>query len=714
MHQFQQIYEIRDRDVWKFQNVKEMTQLKIIETGEVACSKSLKINYKYLSTGSILNRWDLYTADPIDKNEAKFNKILIANRGEIACRVIKTCRDMDIKTVAIHSDVDSLALHVKMADEAVCVGPAPSGQSYLNMDAIFDAIKSTNAEAVHPGYGFLSENMEFAARLAKEGVEFIGPNSKSIQAMGDKLTSKQIANDAKVNTIPGFDGVVKDADDCVKISRQIGYPVMIKASAGGGGKGMRIAWNDDQARDGFRFSTDEAKSSFGDDRLLVEKFIDNPRHIEIQLLCDKHGNALYLNERECSIQRRNQKVIEEAPSTFVDPEMRKAMGEQATSLAQAVGYDSAGTVEFLVDSQKNFYFLEMNTRLQASHPLKIKQKDVKINGWSFESRVYAEDPFKDFGLPSIGRLSKYIEPTSLPNVRCDSGIQEGSEISIYYDPMICKLVTYGETRQAALDSMVQALDSYVIRGVTHNISLLRDICTEDTFVKGDISTKYLGQIYPNGFQGKQFTDKDLKNIIAIAACTYVRMEARKKEYKNQSRLPLRNISKSKWSLMVEIKDEAIPVTVEYEGKDFQLSMKNETFKVKGEYNLADAILQTEVDGEEHCVQLLNKNIGHIKLQYQGTPISLKVMSHTAHEYLKLMPEKPKMDESKFLVAPMPGLLKSISCKVGDTIAEGQEVLVIEAMKMQNSLVWNAVSKVKKINFKPGDTVNEDEVIVEFE
>uniref|UniRef100_A0A914XHC1 Propionyl-CoA carboxylase alpha chain, mitochondrial n=1 Tax=Plectus sambesii TaxID=2011161 RepID=A0A914XHC1_9BILA len=449
----------------------------------------------------------MYFLDPIDPKEGKFDKILIANRGEIACRVIKTAKAMGIKTVAVHSDVDSNALHVRLADEAVCVGPAPTKDSYLRMDRILKAVKDTGAQAVHPGYGFLSENTEFAAALTDAGATFIGPNSKAIKDMGDKIHSKQVASHAKVNMIPGYDGEIKDEDMCAKISADIGYPVMIKASAGGGGKGMRVAWNDKEAREGFRLSKQEAASSFGDDRMLVEKFIDNPRHIEMQVMCDKHGNAIWLNERECSIQRRNQKVIEEAPSSFVDPDMRRRMGEQAVQLAKAVGYDSAGTVEFLVDSKKNFYFLEMNTRLQVEHPitesitgldlvqqmlrvayghkLNFTQKDIGIHGWAFECRVYAEDPYKGFGLPSVGRLLKYEEPhLHVEGVRCDSGIREGSEISIYYDPLICKLVTFGKNRTIALDRMRDALDNYVIRGVTHNIPLLRDIVEEDRFRRG--------------------------------------------------------------------------------------------------------------------------------------------------------------------------------------------------------------------------------------
>uniref|UniRef100_A0A3Q0S6R7 Propionyl-CoA carboxylase subunit alpha n=1 Tax=Amphilophus citrinellus TaxID=61819 RepID=A0A3Q0S6R7_AMPCI len=561
-----------------------------------------------------------------------FEKILIANRGEIACRVINTCKKMGIRTVAVHSDVDS-NVHVKMADEAVCVGSAPTSKSYLNMDAIMDAIRVTGAQAVHPGYGFLSENKEFAKRLAAEGVAFIGPDTHAIQAMGDKIESKLIAKAAKVNTIPGFDGVVKTAEEAVKIAQQIGYPVMIKASAGGGGKGMRIAWNDEETREGFRFSSQEAASSFGDDRLLIEKYIDNPRHIEIQVLADKHGNALWLNERECSIQRRNQKVVEEAPSTFLDPATRRAMGEQAVQLARAVQYSSAGTVEFLVDSKKNFYFLEMNTRLQVEHPitecitgldlveqmirvakgyqLQHTQEDIPIDGWAVECRVYAEDPYKSFGLPSIGRLSQYQEPLSLNKVRVDSGIQEGSEISIYYDPMISKLITYGATRAEALARMEDALDHYVIRGVTHNIPLLREIITHPRFVSGDISTNFLPEVYPDGFKGHQLGVDAHRELLAAAAALHV----------SKQFVPFRVASApvecNRWELCVELGEERRAVEISKSG-------------------------------------------------------------------------------------------------AGYTVAEGQEICVIEAMKMQNSLTAVKQAKVKSVQCKPGETVGEGDLLVELE
>uniref|UniRef100_A0A8C1SZD0 Propionyl-CoA carboxylase alpha chain, mitochondrial n=1 Tax=Cyprinus carpio TaxID=7962 RepID=A0A8C1SZD0_CYPCA len=637
-----------------------------------------------------------------------FDKILIANRGEIACRVIKTCKKMGIKTVAVHSDVDSSAVHVKMADEAVCVGPAPTSKSYLNMDAIMNAVKQTGAQAVHPGYGFLSENKEFAKRLAAEGVTFIGPDTHAIQAMGDKIESKLIAKAAKVNTIPGFDGVVKDAEEAVKIAGEIGYPVMIKASAGGGGKGMRISWNDEETREGFRFSSQEAASSFGDDRLLIEKFIDNPRHIEIQVLADKHGNALWLNERECSIQRRNQKVVEEAPSTFLDPDTRRAMGEQAVSLAKAVKYSSAGTVEFLVDSQKNFYFLEMNTRLQVEHPitecitgldlvhqmiriakgykLQQKQSDIPINGWAIESRVYAEDPYKSFGLPSIGRLSQYQEPLNLPNVRVDSGIQEGSDISIYYDPMISKLVTYGKTREEALKKMEEALDNYVIRGVTHNIPLLREIIVHPRFVSGDISTKFLPEVYPDGFKGHMLTAGERRELLATTAALYVAAQLRSQKF-------LGDLSRQ-WELCVELDKGVHMLGVSRAGNNYTVEIDGEKVEVSGEWNLASALLPITINGKHRNLQcLLRTAAGEITLQYLGTSFKLRVLSKLAAYLSKHMPEKIPEDTSSILRSPMPGSVVAVSVKPGDNVAEGQEICVIEAMKMQNSMTAAKTAKV---------------------
>ncbi|XP_043334295.1 propionyl-CoA carboxylase alpha chain, mitochondrial isoform X2 [Cervus elaphus] len=601
-----------------------------------------------------------------DPSEKTFDKILIANRGEIACRVIKTCKKMGIKTVAIHSDVDASSVHVKMADEAVCVGPAPTGKSYLNMDAIMDAVRNSGAQAVHPGYGFLSENKEFAKRLAAEDVIFIGPDTHAIQAMGDKIESKLLAKKAKVNTIPGFDGVVKDADEAVRIAREIGYPVMIKASAGGGGKGMRIAWDDEETRDGFRFSSQEAASSFGDDRLLIEKFIDNPRHIEIQVLGDKHGNALWLNERECSIQRRNQKVVEEAPSIFLDSETRRAMGEQAVALAKAVSYSSAGTVEFLVDSKKNFYFLEMNTRLQ---------------------------------------------------VRVDSGIQPGSDISIYYDPMISKLITYGSNRTEALKRMEDALDNYVIRGVTHNIALLREVIINSRFIEGDINTKFLSDVYPDGFKGHQLTETERNQFLAIASSLFVASQLRAQHFQDHenSRVPIVKPQVASWELSVKLHDGIHTVVASSSGPTFSVEVDGSKLNVTSTWNLASPLLSVNVDGTQRTIQCLSREAGgNMRIQFLGTVYKVRILTKLAAELNKFMLEKAAEDTSSVLRSPMPGVVVAISVKPGDLVAEGQEICVIEAMKMQNSMTAGKTGKVKSVHCKAGDTVGEGDLLVELE
>ncbi|CAK6442757.1 unnamed protein product [Pipistrellus nathusii] len=681
-----------------------------------------------------------------DSNEKTFDKILVANRGEIACRVIKTCKKMGIKTVAIHSDVDTSSVHVKMADEAVCVGPAPTNKSYLNMEAILEAIRKTRAQAVHPGYGFLSENKEFAKCLAAENVVFIGPDTHAIQAMGDKIESKLLAKKAKVNTIPGFDGVVKDADEAVRIAKEIGYPVMIKASAGGGGKGMRIAWDDEETRDGFRFSSQEAASSFGDDRLLIEKFIDNPRHIEIQVLGDKHGNALWLNERECSIQRRNQKVVEEAPSIFLDSETRRAMGEQAVALAKAVKYSSAGTVEFLVDSKKNFYFLEMNTRLQVEHPvtecitgldlvqemirvakgypLRHKQADIPINGWAVECRVYAEDPYKSFGLPSIGRLSQYQEPAHLPGVRVDSGIQPGSDISIYYDPMISKLITYGSDRTEALKRMEDALDNYVIRGVIHNIALLREVIINSRFIKGDINTKFLSDVYPDGFKGHKLTESERNQLLAIASSLFVASQLRAQHFQEHenSRVPIVKPQVANWELSVKLNDEVHTVVASNNGKMFSSYLVSQQVEVDGSklnvtstWNLASPLLSVNVDGTQRTIQCLSREAGgNMSIQFLGTVYKVHILTKLAAELSRFMLEKVAEDTSSTLRSPMPGVVVAVSVSPGDLVSEGQEICVIEAMKMQNSMTAGKTGKVKSVHCKAGDTVGEGDLLVELQ
>ncbi|XP_067392918.1 propionyl-CoA carboxylase alpha chain, mitochondrial isoform X2 [Emydura macquarii macquarii] len=622
------------------------------------------------------SRWCLITSRTLysaeyDPNEKTFEKLLIANRGEIACRVIKTCKKMGIKTVSIHSDVDSNAVHVKMADEAVCVGPAPTSKSYLNIDAIMEAIKKTRAQAVHPGYGFLSENKEFARRLASEGVTFIGPDTHAIQAMGDKIESKLLAKNAKVNTIPGFDGVVKDADEAVRIAREIGYPVMIKASAGGGGKGMRIAWDDEET------------------------------------------------------------------STFLDPETRRAMGEQAVALAKAVKYSSAGTVEFLVDTKKNFYFLEMNTRLQVEHPitecitgldlvqemirvakgypLRHKQADIPINGWAVECRVYAEDPYRSFGLPSIGRLSQYQEPLHVSNVRVDSGIQEGSDISIYYDPMISKLITYGSDRAEALQRMEDALDNYVIRGVTHNIALLREVIIHPRFVQGDISTKFLPDVYPDGFKGHKLTDLEKRELLATATSLYVAEQLRSQQFLGTPRISLAKLDVSNWELSVQLGDGTYSVTVSNNGSTFSVEVDGMKLNVTSEWNLASPLLSVTVDGAQRTFQCLSRDAaGSINIQFLGTVYKLRILTKLAAELSKYMPEKAVEDTTSILRSPMPGTVVAVSVKPGDLVSEGQEICVIEAMKMQNSLIAAKSGKVKAVHCKAGETVGEGDLLVELE
>ena len=663
-----------------------------------------------------------------------FDKVLIANRGEIACRVMKSCRALGIKTVAVYSEPDAAAVHVKTADEAYCIGPAAAGESYLRSDKILEVIKATGAQAVHPGYGFLSENAEFADMLEQNGITFIGPKSPAIRAMGDKIESKIVARAAGVNCIPGYDGVIDDADHAIKIAHEIGYPVMLKASAGGGGKGMRIAWNDQECREGFKLSKQEAKSSFGDDRILVEKYIDKPRHIEIQLIADEHGNALYLNERECSIQRRNQKVVEEAPSVILTPETRKAMGEQACQLAKAVGYRTAGTVEFLLDSQQNFYFLEMNTRLQVEHPvselitgvdlvkemlrtaagheLTITQDDITIDGWAIECRVYAEDPYKSFGLPSIGRLHRYQEPTALPGVRCDSGIRQGSEISMYYDAMISKLITYGSNRDDAIAKMKAALDNYVIRGVTHNVPLCQEVLSCDQFVSGDITTNYLYEKYPEGFQGLQL-EKGSREEARLAA-VFAALSAARNLGHTMAGLP-----QKKHSLNVEIEglEENFLVDVDVSCDKFSISVNGETFELATGFSV-DQVLQNLAfsdDSENLTIQTIhNKPAGDIKIQYKGTLFEANVLNQHVFNFQKTMPEKPKIDESLFVKTPMPGTVISVNVKVGDTVASGSEVAVLEAMKMQNSLTAACDGVVKAVYCKEGDKMNDGDVLVEFE
>jgi len=665
-----------------------------------------------------------------------FKKILIANRGEIACRVIKTARKMGIKTVAVYSDADQEALHVEMADEAVRIGPPPAAQSYLLIDKIIEACKQTGAEAVHPGYGFLSEREAFPIALEKAGIVFIGPNPKAIAAMGDKIESKKAAARAKVSTVPGYVGEIADVNHAVKIADEIGYPVMIKASAGGGGKGMRIAWSKSEVADGFTSSRNEAKASFGDDRMFIEKFIVNPRHIEIQLIGDKHGNVIYLAERECSIQRRNQKVIEEAPSPLLDEKTRKAMGEQAVALAKAVGYDSAGTVEFVAGQDKSFFFLEMNTRLQVEHPvtelitgvdlvelmirvaagekLPFKQSDVKINGWAVESRVYAEDPFRSF-LPSIGRLVKYRPPAegnfNGATVRNDTGVFEGGEISMFYDPMIAKLVTHAATREAAIDAQAEALDSFYIDGIQHNIPFLTALMQHPRWRKGELSTGFIAEEFPEGFKARAAEGAELHVVAAVAAVIDNENNARRREITHQMTGQPVEFARRR---VVKVKNAYLPVEVEAGGAgSYRVAFPDgATLALKSDWRPADPVWTGKVGDRQVAVQV-RPILNGVNLAYRGIQVPVYVYTEREAALAALMPEKAAADTSKFLLCPMPGLVKAIHVAEGQEVQAGDALAVVEAMKMENILRAERNGSVKKINAKPGDSLAVDAVILEF-
>ena len=665
-----------------------------------------------------------------------FKKILIANRGEIACRVIKSARKMGIATVAVYSDADRSALHVKMADEAIHIGPPPANQSYIVIDKIMDAIRQTGAEAVHPGYGFLSENMKFAEALEKEGVVFVGPPSPAIEAMGDKITSKKLAQEAGVSTVPGYMGLIGDAEEAVKISNEIGYPVMIKASAGGGGKGMRIAWNDEEARDGFQSSKNEAASSFGDDRIFIEKFVTQPRHIEIQALADKHGNCVYLHERECSIQRRNQKVIEEAPSPFLDEATRKAMGEQACALAKAVGYTSAGTVEFIVDGDKNFYFLEMNTRLQVEHPvtelitgvdlveqmirvaagekLPFAQKDLKINGWAIESRLYAEDPYRNF-LPSIGRLTRYRPPEETVAdhaiVRNDTGVYEGGEISMYYDPMIAKLCTWAPNRAEAVEAMRVALDAFEVEGIGHNLPFLSAVMDHPRFVEGAITTAFIAEEYPDGFQGVTLPKGQLRKVVAAAAAMNRVAEIRRTRITGRLGNHERHVGDD-W--VVSIQDEEVTVKIAADREGATVHFDDGTaHRVTSDWTPGQSLARLQVDGEP-VVLKVDKIAAGQRIRTRGADLKVYVRTPRQAELARLMPEKVAPDTSKYLLCPMPGLIMKISVEEGQEVQEGQALATVEAMKMENILRAEKKGVVKKIAAEPGASLKVDDVIMEFE
>ncbi len=665
-----------------------------------------------------------------------FKKILIANRGEIACRVIRTAKQMGIATVAVYSEADADALHVRSADEAIAIGGSASSESYLVIEKILDAIKQTGAQAVHPGYGFLSENAAFAKKLAEEGIIFIGPGVQAIAAMGDKIESKKIAAGAGVNTVPGYVGVLADDKEAVKVAAEIGFPVMIKASAGGGGKGMRVAFNEKEVEEGFRAAVSEAASSFGDDRVFIEKFIEDPRHIEIQIIADSAGNTVYLGERECSIQRRHQKVIEEAPSPFLDPKTRKAMGEQAVLLAKSVDYKSAGTVEFIVDKNKNFYFLEMNTRLQVEHPvtecitgldlvelmikvavgenLPFKQDDVQLNGWALETRVYAEDPYRNF-LPSTGRLTQYKSPEDLEGIRIDTGVFEGSEISMFYDPMISKLISYGKNREDAIEKMALALDRYRIRGVNHNIDFLSALMSHDRFKSGELTTAFIDEEFPEGFNGTEVTQKDKETLYAVVIGFEMKRRARNASITGQANLPRRAGSKQdrytrliiidgdqKTDAKAQLMNSNYVVDINKKKYDLDGNFEPGTDIFEGQVNKKSMVLQVDYDGSKYWIHK------------GGSQVTIKIIDKKIDRLMDLMPNKVPPDMSNFLLSPMPGLLVSVAVKEGEKIEAGQELAIVEAMKMENVMKAESDAIVAKIHATPGTTLEVDQPIIEFE
>ena len=671
-----------------------------------------------------------------------FKKILIANRGEIACRVIKTARRMGIQTVAVYSDADARAPFVQMADEAVHIGPSPAAQSYLIADKIIAACKQTGAEAVHPGYGFLSERTSFAEQLKAEGIAFIGPPVGAIAAMGDKIESKKLAKEAGVNVVPGFVGEIEDTEHAVRISNEIGYPVMMKASAGGGGKGMRLAYDEKDVREGFEAVKREGLNSFGDDRVFIEKFILNPRHIEIQILGDQHGNILYLNERECSIQRRHQKVVEEAPSPFVTPKMRKAMGEQCVALARAVGYYSAGTVELIVSgadpSGESFYFLEMNTRLQVEHPvtecitgidlveqmirvaagekLAMTQDDIKIDGWAIENRVYAEDPYRGF-LPSTGRLVRYQPPVpgweddgeangrrGLGGVRVDDGVYEGGEVSMFYDPMIAKLITWGETRDEAADLQIAALDRFQIEGLGHNVDFVSAIMQHPRFRSGELTTGFIAEEYPDGFTGAATDAETLKHLAAIAGFIATARADRARQVDQQ----LDGELEPPYDWSVKIGDQTFAVCL-----DEEITVDGEEIDLALEYTPGERLVEAEVGDISYGVKVEPTRTG-LTMTTRGAIHKVQILPASVAHLTQHMIEKVPPDLSKFLICPMPGLLVALHVGEGDKVEAGQPLAVVEAMKMENILRAEKAATVKKVNAKAGDSLAVDAIILELE
>ena len=665
-----------------------------------------------------------------------FDRLLIANRGEIACRVMKTAKQMGIKTIAVFSDADRQALHVQMADESVNIGPPPANQSYIDIEKVISAVEETKANAVHPGYGFLSENARFAKALSDIGVTFIGPPERAIKSMGDKITSKKIAQDAGVNTVPGYMGIINDDKEAVRISKEIGYPVMIKASAGGGGKGMRIACNDTEVKEGYESSKNEAASSFGDDRIFIEKFVTQPRHIEIQVLADTQGNCIYLGERECSIQRRNQKVVEEAPSSFLDEKTRREMGEQACKLARAVGYFSAGTVEFIVDKDKNFYFLEMNTRLQVEHPvtelitgvdlveqmisiaagkpLSISQKDIKLNGWAIESRLYAEDPYRNF-LPSIGRLTRYRPPTEVKEkaviVRNDTGVFEGGEISMYYDPMIAKLCTWAPNRAKAIEQMRTALDRFELEGIGHNLPFLSAVMDHERFVSGNITTAFIAEEYPDGFNGVDLSDDKIIDLAACAAAMNRVAEIRRTKISGRMDNHERRVGDD-WVVQISGKVFSVNVSADTNGANVIFEDKT-SIRITGDWFPGKKIANMNANGNKLVIKM-SKLTGGFRMRTRGADLKVLVRSPRQAELSEYMQEKLPPDTSKMLLCPMPGLIVKIDVKAGQEVQEGQPLCTVEAMKMENILRAERTGTIAKINSNVGDSLAVDDVILEFD
>jgi len=660
-----------------------------------------------------------------------FKKILIANRGEIAVRIIKTCKKMKIKTVAVYSEADTNSLFVTMADEAVFIGPSPADQSYLNIKSLVNAAVKSGAEAVHPGYGFLSENSLFAKALAKAGIAFIGPTVDAIKKMGDKIESKKLAQAAGVSTVPGHMGVIKDAAEATRIATEIGFPVMVKAAAGGGGKGMRVVRSKSEMEQAFSSATNEAKNSFKDSRIFLEKFIEKPRHIEIQVIADSHGNVVCLGERECSIQRHNQKVIEEAPSPFVDEKTRAKMYRQVVSLAKKVQYQSAGTVEFIVDQNKNFYFLEMNTRLQVEHPvtelvtgldivelmiriaagekLPFAQKDIHLNGWAIESRIYAEDPSRGF-LPSSGRIIQYRAPAENAHVRIDSGVFEGGEVSMFYDPMIAKLCTYGKTRTDAIHEMQGALGNFLIRGISHNISFLEAVMAHPRFASGEISTNFIAEEYPEGFFGALLNSDTTKVFMAVGTLIYLRDAKRASAISGQTPGRERQIG-TRW--VVSIDDDSYPITVKAKPNGYIVRYERQKIAVESEWVLGNRLFQGMVDDKPVSV-IVEYIAGGFRLTHSGSTVKVTVRTPRVAELTKFMPKGEHKSVQNVLMSPISGLVVAVKTEIGADVKAGQELAVIEAMKMENIITAEHDAKIAKIHIKAGDNIQANQLVMEFE